>query len=174
MLLGCHWASAQKKIVLNAPKMQHVEINLYDESDRFLLTLPATFNITNKNTLTIMVGGDIELKKNQAVFIFSEDVSIKQLLKMNKNISAKGPFTKKNPVLNSVLFSNRKMSLNRDFDDGYEIVKKNAKPVILEINGASSQAITFYLQFYVAKPQKKYAYLIDAKCKLVEVELITK
>jgi len=169
LLLSGFWTAAQKKIVLNTPKMQYVETQLYDDDNNYVLTLPLTFNL-NKNILAIMVGGEGVLLNNQSVCFFSEELPINKFLKNAQNISATKTFIKNNPELNSILLPNRKASLYRKFDDGYEIVKKNAKPLFLEIKGTT----TLYLQFYVAKTDKKYPTLLYAKCKPVEIELITK
>lgn len=172
LLFGGH-SLAQKKIVLNSPKMQHIETHLYDEDGQFLLTLPLTFSLSNKTILSMMVGDDMELGKDQSVWFFSDTFSLEELMKVNYNVSTSKLFKKKNPELNAILLANRKISLFRKFDDGYEIVKKNAKPVFFEIN-AGNQPLTFYLQFYVAKPDKKFPFVLFSKCKLIEIELNTK
>jgi len=169
----CMGLFAQKKIVLTSPKMQYVETYLYDESQNYVLTLPLTFNL-NKNILTVMVGGDGVLFENQTVCFFSEDVSLNHLLKKDNNVSATKTFAKSNPELSPVLVPNRKITLYREFDDGYEWVKKNAKPLFLEIGSSPTAPITFYLQFYVAKADKKFPYVLHSKCNPIEIELITK
>jgi hypothetical protein len=173
LVLCSFWAVAQKKIVLTSPKMQYVETHLYDEENNYLLTLPLTFNQTNKNILSVMVGGDGVLLKNQTVCFFSEELSLNSLMKKDNNISATKTFIKSNPELSPILLPNRKVTLYRAFDDGYETVKKNAKPVFFEINNPS-QSVTFYLQFYVAKTEKKIPCVLVSKCKPIEIELITK
>jgi hypothetical protein len=165
--------SAQKKIVLNSPKMQFTETHLYDEEGQFLLTLPLTFSLSNKNVLSMMIGQDTELGWEQSVWFFSEKFSTKVFLKNNTQVEAEKAFVKNNPELNPLLLLNRRVSLYRLFDDGYEIVKKNAKPVFFEIT-AGSQPVTFYLQFYVSKPDNKHPYVFFAKCKPIEIELTIK
>jgi hypothetical protein len=165
--------SAQKKIVLNSPKMQHIDTHLYDEEGNFLLTLPLTFNMSNKTILSMMVGKDSELGFAQSVWFFSDKISLQDLIKKNHNVNAEKLFKKNNSDLNTILLTNRKISLFRAFDDGCEIITKNAKPVFFEII-ASPQPITFYLQFYVSKPDNKYPFVFFAKCKPIEIELTTK
>jgi len=172
-MLGYLPVSAQKKIVLQSPKMHYAETHLYDEDDNFLLTLPLTFNISNKNILIMMVGKDTELGNDQAVWLFSKTFSINELMIQDNNVNATKSFKKTNPELSSLLLLNRKVSLYRSFDNGYEIVKKNAKPVFFEISG-TSQPVIFYLQFYVSKTDNKYPYVFFAKCKPVEIEITIK
>ena len=173
LLLFAMQLPAQKKIVLQSPKMQYTEVHLYDDENSFLLTLPLTFSMSNKNILMMMVGHDTELGGNQAVWLFSEIFSLDNMLKKDNNVSATKSFKSKNPELNPVLLPTRKVSLFRVFDDGYEIIKKNAKPVFFEIS-AGAQPVTFYLQFYVSKPDNKYPYVFFAKCKPIEIELNVK
>ncbi|MCL2167639.1 MAG: hypothetical protein FWH59_00765 [Lentimicrobiaceae bacterium] len=174
LLWSCYDISAQKKIVLQSPKMQYVETQLYDEENNYILTLPLTFNMANKNILTVMVGGEGILSNNQSVCFFSNEMTVTDVMKKDKNMKATKTFIKKNSELNVILLPHRKVKLYRSFDDGYEIVKKNAKPVFFEINATPPQPTTFYLQFYVAKTEKKIPYILHAKCKPVEIELIIK
>ena len=171
MFSSCAWMTAQNKIVLHSPKQQHTETHLYDEDDNFLLTLPLTFSITDKNVLIMMVGNDIRLPGEQAVWMFSEDIHLADLLKNDHNVSVTKSFKNRNTELHTVLLPHNRITLHRSFDDGYEIVKENAKPVFFDINDSSSNPLTFYLQFYVAKSDSKYPYVFIAKCKPIEVEL---
>ena len=169
----CSYVSAQKKIVLQSPKMQYTEIHLYDEEENFLLTLPITFNLSSKNILAMMVGKDVEISPDQAVLFFSEQLLLKNFIKKNNNVSATKSFLKKNTELNTVLLPNRKISLYRPFDGGCEIVVKNAKPVFFEIS-SGAQSVTFYLQFYVSTSDNKYPNVLYAKCNPIEIELTLK
>jgi len=172
LLLCCLQLSAQKKIVLKTPKMQYVETHLYDEEGNFLLTLPLTFSLSN-NILSMMTGHDTELGNNQAVWLFSEPVSLDNLMKKDSNVGATKSFKKNQSEFSVVLLPNRKISLYRAFDDGYEVIKKNAKPVFFEISSVT-QPIIFYLQFYISKPDNKISYVFFAKCKPIEIELNVK
>jgi len=165
---------AQNKIVLNSPKQQFVETYLYEEDNNYLLTLPLTFSITNKNILIMMVGNDTKLTGGQSVWMFSDEIYLDGLLKTDRNVTVTKSFKNRNPEFNTVLLPNRKITIHREFDDGYEIVKKNAKPVFFNINNSTSDPLTFYLQFYVAKSDSKYPYIIIAKCRPIEIELIIK
>jgi hypothetical protein len=174
-MCGCYlWANAQQKISLRAPKQFRTQTYLYDDNNDFLLTLPLTFNLTDKNILVMMMGNDTALARNQSVWIFSKEISFTDLMESNHNISASKAFLKKNTELNPVLLPHRKVSLFRAMDDGYEMVKKNAKPLLLEISETTSQPVTFYLQCYVAQSDSKYPYNFIAKCKPIEIELIIK
>ena len=178
LLWGSLWLTAQKKIELQAHKSQRVEVRLGDynktEND-FLLNLPLTFSIINKNILVIMVGNDTVLDYEHSVWFFSEEMDfVDELMKGNRNVSAEKLFKKQNTVLSTVLMPYSKMTLYRTFDDGYEIVKKNAKPIFLQIpNLSSGETLKFSLQFYVAK-QAAVPYFFLAKCKPIEFELIIK
>ena len=176
LLLCCTlWATAQVKIVLERHKPYATELSLRDADkteDNFLLKLPVTFNITTKNVLMIMVGGDLPLDYQQTVWMFSKELSYSDLITIDKNVSATKNFKKQNPVLKKVLPNHAKMALYRTFDNGYEIVQKNAKPLLIEIqNPLPGEVLQFSLQFYVAKPEKKLPHSLFARCKPVEVEL---
>jgi len=168
------WMAAQNKLVLHSPKQQHTEAHLYDEDDDFLLTLPLTFSITEKNILIMMVGNDTRLSEEQTVWMFSKETSGSDLEKTDRNVSVTKSFKNQNAKFHTVLMPQRRISLHRAFDDGYEIIKKNAKPVFFSVNNPSSNSLTFYLQFYVAKPNGKFPYVFIAKCKPIEIELIIK
>jgi hypothetical protein len=169
------WAVAQQKIVLRAPKQFHTKTYLYDDDNNFMLTLPLTFSITDKNILVMMMGNDTALLHNKSVWIFVDEMYFADLMKNDHNISASKSFLKDNTELNAFLLPNRKVSLFRTMDDGYETVKKNAKPILFEINEPiATQPVTFYLQCYVTQPNSKYLYNFIAKCKPIEIELTIK
>jgi len=172
LFLSCVWLTAQTKVVLHSPKQQHIETHLYDEDDNFLLTLPLTFSITDKNILVMMVGNDVKLSGGQTVWMFSEETYLSDLTKSNRNVSATKSFKNRNTKMNTVLIPHRRITLHRAFDDGCEIIKNNAKPVFINLNDSSSNPQTFYLQFYVAKSDNKYPSVFIAKCKPIEIELI--
>jgi len=172
------WLTAQKKIELQPNKPQSMEVRLCDyyktEGD-FLLNLPLTFSIINKNILVIMVGNDTVLDYERSVWVFSEEVDLADLMKANRNVSAEKVFKKQSAMFNTVLLPCDKMTLYRAFDNGYEVITKNAKPLFFEIQNLSpNQPIRFSLQFYVAKPNASFPYLFIATCKPIEFELIIK
>ena len=169
---GCIWVTAQNKVELRSPKQKHTRTDLYDENNNFLLTLPLTFSITDKNILIVMIGDDIRISGKQTVWLFSDEIYLANLIKSNRNVSAIKSFKKRNKKFDTVLVPHRRIALHRKFDDGFEVIKKNAKPVFLNINDPSSDPLTFYLQFYVTKPDNKYPYVFFAKCKPIEIELI--
>jgi hypothetical protein len=159
---------------LRAPKQFHTQTYLYDDSNNFLLTLPLTFSITDKNILVMMVGNDTALLHEQSVWFFSQEIPFADLMKKDHNISASKSFLQKNTELSAVLLPHRKVSLFRPMDNGYEVVKKNAKPILFEITETTSQPVIFYLQCYVAQSNSKYPYNFIAKCNPIEIELIIK
>ena len=171
----CLWAAAQQKIELRSPKQQHTKMHLYDEANNFLLTLPLTFSMTDKDVLIMMVGNDIRLADKQSVWIFSEEMYLTDLEKNNRNVSVMKSFQNQNTEFKPVLLPHRQITIHREFDDGYQIIKKSAQSVFFRINDSSSNPqLTFYLQFYVAKTDSKYPYVFAAKCKPIEVELFIK
>ena len=171
-LLCCTWAAAQSKVRLQNPKQQRIEVYLYDDdNDNFLFTLPLTFSITDKNVLVMMVGDDTRFTNGQTVWMFSENLSLPVLMKKNKNVSASKAFKQRHSELNPVLITHKRITLFRNFDDGCETVIQNTKPVFFSIQESATGTLTFYLQFYVAKSDSKYPYILTAKCKLIEIEL---
>jgi hypothetical protein len=107
--------------------------------------------------------------------MFSKEMHFSDLIKINRNVNATRTFRNQNMILNTVLLYHRKMTLYRTFDDGYEIVKKNAKPLLIEVlNPAPDEVLQFSLQFYVTRPETYTPHLFVAKCKPIEVELIIK
>ena len=169
---------AQKKIELSLHKPYHTEVRLCDYNktdDDFLLNLPIAFQITSSDMLIIMVGNDDVLDDKQCVWMFSEEMNFADLMKKNRNVNATKTFKSKNTTCNPVLVYHQNITLHRTFDDGYEIVKKNAKPILFEISNLSSnKSLKFSLQFYVTQPDGNYPYVFFAKCKPIEIELIIK
>jgi hypothetical protein len=178
LLCNCLWLSAQKKIELQPHKPYSMEVRLYDNAktdDNFLMSLPITLNITDKNILMIMLGNDNVLDGEYSVWLFSEETELAELMKKNRNVSATKSFKNKNTTLNKVLPFHKKLILYRPFDDGYETVKKNTKPLFLELlNPVPNESLKFYLQFYLTAPDKKSPYSFIAKCKPIEIEIIIK
>ena len=176
LLLGsCILMTAQKKIELQPHKPQSVEVRLYDyNKGDFLLTLPLTFSITDDNILFVMMGNDASLADERSVWLFSKEIDLAELMKKNRNVSAAKTFKKQNKTLKRTLPYHDKIILHRTFEDGYEIIKKNAKPVFFEILASPKETLNFSLQFYVTQPKSNYAHSFIAKCKPVEFELIIK
>jgi len=121
-----------------------------------------------------MIGDDASLYYDRSVWLFAKDTELAGLMKNNKNVSASKAFKNQNRMLNKFTNS-RKLTFFRPFEDGYEVVKKNAKPVFFDMsNVAPNETLTFTLQFYVAQPDNNYPYVFMAKCKPVEIELTIK
>jgi hypothetical protein len=121
-----------------------------------------------------MVGDDSTLGYERSVWFFSKDTDVAELMKRNRNVNVSKSFKNQNRVLSKIV-STGKMRLYRNLEDGYEMVKKNAKPLFLEINNLSSnESLSFSLQFYVAQPDGNFPYVFIAKCKPIEIELILK
>jgi len=178
VLLGCcFWTTAQNKIELRQHEPYSMKVRLYDDSktqNDFLLSLPLTFNLAEKNILIMMVGDDTPLSNGRSVWFFSDEMDFTELVKKDKNVGATKAFKNQNKVLNEVLY-HKKMMLHRPFDDDYEIVKKNVKPVFFEIlDPAPDKPLTFSLQFYVSKPDANFPYFFIAKCDPINIELIIK
>ena len=178
LLWSASWVTAQKKIEVQPHKPYSVEVRLSDyhktEGD-FLLNLPLTFSIINKNILIVMVGNDASLDYDRSVWGFSTEMDLAELMKTNRNVSAEKSFKKQNTVLNAVLLPCKKMKLYRAFDNGYESVTKNAKPFFFEIlNLSPNEPLKFSLQFYVTKSNASFPYFFIAKCKPIEFELTIK
>ena len=77
------WLTAQKKVELQPNKSQSMEVRLcdYRSEDIFLLNLPLTFSIINKNILVVMVGNDALLDYERSVWGFSEEMNLADLMK---------------------------------------------------------------------------------------------
>ena len=176
LLLGsCLWATAQHKVEITPHKPQGIEVRLCDMENNFLLNLSLWFSITDKNILVVMIGNDAPMEYGCSVWLFSEEMRLVDLFQKDNNVRATKTFRKQNTVLNRFLLPHEKMTLQRSFDDGYEIIKKNTKPVFFEIiNSSFKEALLFSLQFYVAQPGNSIPYLFVEKCKPIEIELIIK
>jgi hypothetical protein len=174
---GCFCAYAQLKIEVAQNKPHKVEArlcNYFKAKDNYLMNLPLTFSITDKKVLIIMVGNDLTLDYDRCVWFFSKDTNLAELLKKNRNVNASKAFKNQNRVLNKFL-SKGKMTLYRSLEDGYEVVKKNTKPVFFDISALpANQPLVFSLQFYVSQPDSNFPYVFLAKCKPIEIELTVK
>jgi hypothetical protein len=173
----CLWVSAQLKIEISPTKPQKVEVRLCDyfkATDNYLMNLPLTFSITDKKILIIMVGNDFTLDYERSVWLFAKDTDLAELMKKNHNVNASKTFKNQNRVLYKFL-SRGKMTYFRSFEDGYEVVKKNAKPVFFDISSLPPNVpITFSLQFYVTQPDSNFSCVFLARCKPIEIELTLK
>ena len=175
-LVLCVCVHAQYKVEVSPHKSQKIDVRLSDDFNRgnYLMNLPLAFSISNKKVLIIMVGDDMPLYYDHSVWFFAKDIDLAELIKKNRNVSASKSFKKQNRVLNRISY-HRKMTLYRAFEDGYEVVKKNAKPIFFEIsNLAPNESISFSLQFYVAQPDTNFPYVLLAKCKPIDIELTIK
>ena len=133
--LGCLWATAQHKIEIAPRSPQKIDTRLRDKiSNEFLLNLPITLSITDKNVLILMIGNDVPQDNGLSVWLFSKDMDLDELLKKDRNVNAAKAFKNQNKILNKVLPYHEKMKLYRAFEDGYEVVKQNAKPLLFEIS----------------------------------------
>jgi len=174
---GGFCVSAQLKVDIAPNKPQKIEVRLCDyfkTQDNYLMNLPITFSITDKKILIIMVGNDVTLDYERSVWLFAKDTDLAELMKKNRNVNASKAFKNQNRILNKFL-SRGKMTYFRPLEDGYEVVKKNAKPVFFDISNLPPNApITFSLQFYVTQPDSNFPCVFLAKCKPVEFELTIK
>ena len=171
--------SAQYSIEIAPHKPARIDARLSDGDkarDNYLLNLPLTFSITDKNVLVVMMGDDASLNYERSVWLFSKDMAFADLQKKDRNVGAAKPFVKQNRTLNRFLSYHDKIRLFRPFEDGYEVVKKNAKPLFLEIMNLSNATETFLfaLQFYVTQPDANYPAAFIAKCKPIQIELTIK
>jgi len=179
LLFCCYLCgNAQYTVEVSSHKPQKVEVSLRDyakSTDNYLMNLPLTFNITDKNILMIMIGDDTSLDYDRKVWIFSKDMELTELMKKDKNVNASKLFKNQNKVLNKFLSYHEKIRLFRPFEDGYEIIKKNAKPIFLEIlNPSANQTLIFSMQFYITQPDPNYPNFFIAKCKPIEIEITIK
>jgi len=172
--------AAQYSIEIAPHKPKKIDARLIDGSkttDNYLMNLPLTFSITDKNVLIIMMGDDASLNYERSVWLFSKEIGLAELQKKDRNVGASKPFKNQNKTLNRFLSYHDKIRLFRPFEDGYEVVKKNAKPVFLEItnpSSTSSETFLFALQFYVTQPDANYPASFIAKCKPIQIELTIK
>ena len=168
------FAYSQRKIELQPHKPVSMQVRLLDEAkadDNFVMNLPLTLTLVDNNVLFVMVGNDTALSYGQTVWMFSQEMSLTELLKNDLNVKVPKTFEKQYPTLNPVLVKQRNMRMFRNFDDGYDVVKKNAKPIFLEIvTLPSNNQMRFSLQFYVAKPNN-LSNLLGTKCKPVDIEI---
>ena len=178
LLWSCVAVTAQYNIEIAPHKPKRIDARLCDDSktkDNYLMNLPLTFSITDKNVLIIMMGDDASLNYERSVWLFSKDMGFSELQKKDRNVSASKPFKNQNKTLNRFLPYHEKIRLFRPFEDGYEVVKKNAKPVFLEIvNASASEKLLFALQFYVAQADVNFPASFIAKCKPIQIELTIK
>jgi len=179
LIWSCSEAAAQYSIEIAPHKPKKIEARLIDGSkttDNYLMNLPLTFSLTDKNVLIIMMGDDASLNYERSVWLFSKDIGFAELQKKDRNVGASKSFKNQNKTLNRFLPYHEKIRLFRPFEDGYEVIKKNVKPILLEITTSSSSSETFLfaLQFYVTQPDANYPASFIAKCKPIQIELTIK
>jgi hypothetical protein len=177
----CLWnmkilAQDQYLVSLSSNSQQSLNLQLIDDknNDR-LFKLPVTFYLTKtdgRDILIMMLGDGSELLDEQTVWMFSSSISTTDLIKKNRNVSVNKVFKSLYPEFNTFFSNKADIVLYSGFDEGYEIIRKNPKPVFFQIY--SSKQITFNLHFYVATSEKKYPYMFRAKCVPVKINLVIK
>jgi hypothetical protein len=168
------WSQTRHEVELVVGVTKELSLPLISDMDGTnLLALPLSFQFTDKNYLVMMLGNGNPLEKEQSVWLFSSQKNVKWLIANNKNVSATKEFQKRyfdmnvffNSLPNSVqLFNGYK------FDNDYEVISKNPKAVIFQMN-KDTKEISLFLTFYVSKPDKKFANMLFTKAKIIEVKL---
>jgi len=178
----CTWMASQQsvaaqqsimsyKIGLSSYEQQPLQVNLNDETNNFLLTLPLNFSMVDANTLAMMVGNDANLPAGQSVWLFSEEIALNTLMRMNRNVNAGNTFKGRNAMFEKMLVASKGVKLYRPFDDGYEMIKKNVKPVFFTVVNPNSNMLELTLQLYVSKHEGNYPCFFIAKCRPVKIEI---
>jgi hypothetical protein len=155
ILLGNFSLWAQKyEVELQVGKQKKEMLELLSNTDgKKLLELPVTFQLINKNNLVLMFGDGEELPDGLCVWLFSPEVLVKDFLDKNKNVTANKKFKKSNSELNRFYDGDGFKYISKyNFDEGYEIIKKNPKPAFFQVTNSD---IELYLYFYVSAKNKK-------------------
>lgn len=174
ILLGTLSLWAQKyevELQIGTQKKEMLEL-VNDTDGTKLLELPVTFQLINKDNLIILFGDGEELHNELSVWLFSPTMLLKDFLEKNKHVAAHKKFKKSNAELNRFYDSKGCKYISKyNFDDGYEIIKKNPKPVFFQVTDSN---IELYLYFYVTtKNKKSYMNEFIAKTKPVKITIKT-
>jgi hypothetical protein len=166
--------SQRYEVKLQVDKPEKISLKLFSDIDgEKLLDLPVTCQLTDKNNLVMIVGNGEYLQNDYCVWWFSSPKKLKYLMKSNKNISSTKKFKRRYSNLNMFYdISDNKMQYIRDyeFDNGYEIVSRNPKPVFFKID-KNAKETELSLTLFVSKPDKKFRDLFFARAKTVELNI---
>jgi len=168
------YSQTKHEVELVVGRTTELSIPIISDIDgKKLLSLPVSFQFTDKDYLIIMLGNGTPLEKEQSVWLFSSQKSLKWLMEKDKNVSATKAFRNRYFDLN-LFFNNPSNNLQvfdrYRFDSEYEVVKGNPRPVIFQVN-KDTKEISLFLTFYVSKPDKKFPNMLFAKAKIIELKI---
>lgn len=144
---------AQKyEVALQIGKQKKEFLELSNPDGKKMLKLPVTFQLIDKDNLVVMFGDGESLENDLWVWLFSRNIPLKEFLQKNKNVTANPKFKKANPEL-GVFYESKNFKHKYKFDDDYEIIKRNPKPVFFQItDNKEEKELSLYL--YVSEPNK--------------------
>jgi hypothetical protein len=169
------WSQTRHEVELSMGYTKEISVQLISDIDgKELLALPISIQFTDKEYLVMMLGNGNSLEKEQSVWLFSSQKNIKWLMENNKNVSATKEFQSHYSDL-SIFFKSNHAQLfsGYKFDNEYEVIKGNPKPVIFQINKGVKE-ISLFLTFYVSKPDKKFSNMLFTKAKTIELKIKVK
>jgi len=168
------WSQTKHEFELVAGSTKAISMQLISDIDgASLLILPISFQFTDKGYLVMMLGDGNPLEKGQNVWLFSAQKTLKWLMTNNKNISATKEFQNRfsdfNLFFNSP-FNGVQLFSGYKFDNDYEVISGNPKPVIFQVK-EDTKEISLFLTFYVSKPDKKNPCMLFTKAKIIELKI---
>ena len=171
LTLSLH-SQTEYEAILKVGESKEIGLKLYSNVDgKYLLDLSVTFQLTGANNLIMMLGNGKPLQNDHNIWLFSPAILLKNFLEKNKNVVAGKEFKNSNAQLNKFYAGNGFEYMSKyNFDDGYETIKRNPKPVFFQV---TDNNIELYLYFYVSSPNKKNPNLneLTAKVKPVKVTI---
>ncbi|MDR2010213.1 MAG: hypothetical protein LBQ22_07005 [Bacteroidales bacterium] len=173
LLFALKTITAQEKVTLSAggQKQQRITVDLSgSEDNKLLLKLPITFQITDKNILIMILGDGNTFTGKRSVWLFSSEMPFETLQKNNLNVNADKHYKNKYKKFRTFFNSSEKIKLYKKFDNDYEIITANPKPVFFQL-AENSKSIELNMEFYISQPGKKYPHWFIAKSRQVTIKI---
>lgn len=167
---------AQTIVNLNASESknkQSADVKLFDNyAGNFLLDLKLTFHITKDNLLFMIVGDERGINDFKTVWMFDENINIKELIKKNKNLIPSKEFKKTHSQVEPILKSTGNVGIYMGFQNNYEFVRSAPKPVFFKIKDLTVP-VELKLKFYVSETSDKdvYSQILTAEAGTAKITI---
>lgn len=148
-----------------------VSVKLYDNNEgNYVLDLPLTFHISSNNILFMIVGDDNGISGENAVWMFDKTVPLNDFLKSNKQISASKTFKKQLNRLESFFSQSENIEKHTWFDNGFEFVQDNPKPVFFKVIDPS-KPVVLKLRFYASSENNNRTQVLTSETGIAKITI---
>jgi len=174
MLSSCLYGATAQEISLNAQdsgNKQSVVVKLYDNNTGgYLLDLPLTFHLNQKNILFMIVGDGNGTGAGNSVWMFDKTILLNDFLKQNKNVATAKTFNKQCVRLDSFFDQSENVEKYTFFDRGFEWVQASPKPVFFQVKDPS-KPVKLKLKFYTALERNDQMQELNSEAGIIKITI---